>query len=807
MTLYLYEAHSYYNRKIVRYNNIEEYEENLGPSTYIAESISFNPNDNISTTQIVNYVLDHPYFEGTAAPSYCVVVDDTGEIVSRWWITNHSRIRKGQVNLSLIRDVIADYYDEVMSAPSFVKKGYITSPNDNAIFNNEEMSFNQIKTAEYKLKDASQCPWYVGYINKNTTVSGSIAKPNYKIAGVYETEEDYPYSQYQTTPYKGEYNDLTFKLLSTRGGLRGYDTGWDKYGNRKRPVLGVDVLDSPVEGSVVQVGTIEGMYQNDNISTTTILNYISNAAKASDVDWEEISYSYTGARKDPDILEQDGTYIQIGNKVYEVYVNSDISDLMELNISRTEPFCFQFRSVALNANDAYKNDTGSTENLMDTTRYKGNYYAAMEYSTYEYTIQLVEVPNATINYELPLNRRHCDDAVYDIIAIPADFLWVDNGAYSIDLGLSRKLVDNLIVKLGENGYDWQLLPYAPLPDAAFRIDNASQSALLTNKLGADQYTIIGNENSSYTVIVYADSSKFSKTNTQYTIDVPTNSTDFKVANETDTYRLCSPNYNGQFEFSATKNGGVSSWNISYVYKPYSPYIHIAPNFGRLYGKNFWDARGLICGGDFSISQTSDAWTFYQIQNKNYQVMFDRQIENMEVNNSIQRIMEGVNVFTGTAQGAITGGMAGGMTGNPYAAAAGAAVGGISSLGGGIADMVLNEQLRAEAMDYVKDQFGYQLQNIKALPYSLTKVDSQTSDYKKFPFVEYYTCSAVEKQALRDKVKWNGMTIMRIGEIQNFLRGEEETFIQARPIRLDYIAEDSHIAEVIAAELNTGVYII
>ncbi|MGC7974463.1 hypothetical protein ACP3WV_22975, partial [Salmonella enterica] len=83
---------------------------------------------------------------------------------------------------------------------------------------------------------------------------------------------------------------------------------------------------------------------------------------------------------------------------------------------------------------------------------------------------------------------------------------------------------------------------------------------------------------------------------------------------------------------------------------------------RLYGRDFGDSRGLILGGDFSISQINDAWKSYELNNKNYQVMFDRQIQNMEVNNSVAHTMDIVNAFTGTAQGAATGAMGGAMVG-------------------------------------------------------------------------------------------------------------------------------------------------
>lgn len=81
------------------------------------------------------------------------------------------------------------------------------------------------------------------------------------------------------------------------------------------------------------------------------------------------------------------------------------------------------------------------------------------------------------------------------------------------------------------------------------------------------------------------------------------------------YRLCSGNYQGVFEFSAAKSYGVTSFHIDCTFKPFNPYIHVTPNLGGLYGTNystFKDARGLICGGDFSLAQLNNAWANYEL---------------------------------------------------------------------------------------------------------------------------------------------------------------------------------------------------
>lgn len=306
------------------------------------------------------------------------------------------------------------------------------------------------------------------------------------------------------------------------------------------------------------------------------------------------------------------------------------------------------------------------------------------------------------------------------------------------------------------------------------------------------------------IVIWLESSNFTK----YigpTITVPNNNIEFKVQNECDMYRLTSPNYNTSFEFSATKNNGVNSFRVDLAYKPITPYIHIAPLFSGLYGNITDDARGLICGGDFSLAQILDKWLEYQRNNKNFQDIFDRQIENLEVNNSVARRLEKVNVGAGAVSATVQGGMAGGMMGGGFGAAAGAIAGGASSIVGGMADIRLNEKLRAEAIDYTKDQFGYQLGNIQAMPTGLTKISSFNPNNKIFPVLEYYTCTDVEKQALKNKIKYNGMTIMRIGTIQEFLQ-DSESYIKGKIIRIENLGENYAIANAIANEINQGVFI-
>lgn len=194
-----------------------------------------------------------------------------------------------------------------------------------------------------------------------------------------------------------------------------------------------------------------------------------------------------------------------------------------------------------------------------------------------------------------------------------------------------------------------------------------------------------------------------------------------------------------------------------------------------------------------------------MNNKNYENIFDRTIQNMEVNNNIQREQQAWSIAAGTV-GAIAGGAgSGAMIGGPVGAVVGGLAGGAASLAGGIRDYQLAEQGRKEALNYYTDMYKYNLGNIQALPTSLAKTSALTYNNKIFPILEYYTCTDEEKQALRDKMKYNGMTVMRIGTIQEFMR-EEPSYIKGKLIRLENIEEDFHILNAIADEMNKGVFI-
>ena len=207
----------------------------------------------------------------------------------------------------------------------------------------------------------------------------------------------------------------------------------------------------------------------------------------------------------------------------------------------------------------------------------------------------------------------------------------------------------------------------------------------------------------------------------------------------------------------------------------------------------------------SLPQLSNEWANYQLQNKTYQEMFDRQIKNIDVQNEVGKMNVIAQAIGAPVSGGAAGAAAGAKIGGGYGAIAGAAVG---AVGGGITgglDAANQIRLMEENKQYTIDMYGYNLQNIQAIPTSLTKTSALTYNTRVWPFIEYYTCTDTERNALKDKLKYNGMTIMKIGKLNDYLLGEDN-FFKGQLIRLSDIKVDGHMAFEIYNELNKGVYL-
>lgn len=527
------------------------------------------------------------------------------------------------------------------------------------------------------------------------------------------------------------------------------------------------------------------------------------------------------------INSYNGKIIKHGSKYYRLTVGSVSSQ--SYRISKADGASFN-SWVSQTTSGA---STYNTQVASDSLKLQMNAHTPTLGATVEYDVKVQQVDLlateiyldgiATAYIPSDAARIHTKDAGYDIFAIPYGKIQIKKSsgtftAFNADKDVSMAIAMEITKDIGTSKvYDLQLLPYCPV---RYMLDDDSID--LSYGVSNEDYSLITETVSgsvvNKSIILFANSSQGSF-DIPFELSVPTTTSSAimnkKIDNETRVYRIVSPNYSGQFEFSLAKNNGLAYFNVDYTYKPYNPYIHINPDFKGLYGQDFNDARGLILGGDFSLPIISDAWTDYQISNKNYQEIFDRQIQNMDVNNQIASEKANWQTMTGAITGGFGGAAGGALTGfkagGPWGAVAGAALGAtggtiLSAIGGGKDEEWLFRQ-QQESKSYAIDMFGYQLGNIQALPYSLTKTSAITNNNKLVPILEIYNATEVERNALIEKLHKDGMTIMVIGNINSYYdRTEDLSFVKGQMIKIDDINDDFHIADAIYNELQKGVYL-
>lgn len=821
LLLYL-SYNNYYNRILKMEDSIRKYDEYVVSRE---ENVNFNPGDGVDTVHLLR--LKPIEAELQQLPDYMVelVEDRYGDYVinSRWFVLEATRTCAGQYELMLHRDIIVDKWAQIKEAPIFVEKA-ILNEDDPMIFNSEDMGFNEIKKGEILLKDETQIPWIVGYLNrKYNSVQSEQAQINIVVGYEVNIEvgdlTDYTYYQYSqgngclVEPEQLYYRNLVNGRYSISNGdyrFGKYVYNFDKQGNGYTPSVNL-----PSEKYWIDSGFFFGAGpdytydpQGTGIHFTPDSSYLSFGTVKNGIDFAILNdkakddFNWNNQAFIEEMIKQDGKVIRTtsNNKLYRIHVEEN-TNAKQFNVKHSLISGGNSYTYLSSVWSSLKQTNPRTIIAVNPNRESFELYFDEIY----YKVSFEELVDGSGSITFNGSQRHLADAPYDMFCIPFGDgveIYDENNQllWESDKELSFQLANQLIVEMDANLYDIQILPYCPcrdmIDDNSYKKLRAKTDTSYTKLLNGD--TVLGG-------VLWA---KYATGTFDIKETLPF--TNKKITNETRKYRLCSPNYASSFDFSVAKNNGVSLWNVDFTYMPFQPYIHVNPVFKGLYGADFNDTRGLLLNGDFSMAQIQDEWKTYQTQNKNYQNIFDRQIESMEYNNRISKTNDILSAITGSLSAGTSGAGLGMMLGGGIGAAIGGVTGTLTSAAAGIADTVINTRTRKEALDLTKDQFGYELGNIKARPYNLTKTTGYTANNKYFPFIEIYEATDVEIQALINKITYNGMTVMRIGEIGEFLGNTFKdcklNYFKGKLIRLQLPNEEFHFVNTIANELNEGIYI-
>lgn len=817
-TLNLFNFNNYYDRVSKYFATLQEYTEN-GLLLYSWQDRNFNPSDGVATNCILNY--------SGAQPDYCIVTNTYGDIVSRWFVIEARRTTGGQYMVTLLRDLVADYRQVVLSNPCFIEKATLDI-RDPLLFNKENMTFNQIRKEQTMLYDNSKCPWIVGYVPKDTTlpgskITGNIAVTPPKIDFTVDGIENWEYKSLVGRPTIAYSRDYLLRINLN------YVSTWQKnlFGYPRGNYVPAELVVTPSGVGYSKLN--ESAATDEYYSVSELTELVDEVGPIFGAVSTSYSFVYANTTRIEEQIVASINNIpsfktKLTNSIENSITTAGISVIPYVNLMQLKDKVIYDSST----NKYYKISLSTTSDYLTKVALTSSLYAEIRNRIFinplqgyddiiwpeiadEYIKGSLTVRDATISLEViqvetqavfQADLQNLLDAPYKMFCIPYGAISCtlpDNSTFEANAEIGLSMACSLSTQLGSaNIWDIQLLPYCPIR-GAFK-DGKLQLARV-------QYTPITSPDGSiiYSVFCWCTESNFSFIMSDNQIPMGTTALERKVNSETVMYRLCSPNGAGMFELDPELNDGVSAWEVNCTYKPFQPFIQIKPVFGGLYGiETQTDYRGLICGGDFSLPQLSDAWANYQLNNKTYQEQFDREIQNLKVNQNVARAGEAYGLLKSAVGGFVSGASRGAQAG-PVGMVAGALFGEAAAGVNSLVNTAMNETIREETLDYKQDLFGFQLANIKAIPQSITKTAANVINNPLVPYIEKYECTEEERQALIDKLYYNGMTVGRIGYINNYLR-DKPTYIKGKLIRTVGLQDDYHIAEALANEINKGVFL-
>ena len=749
-----------YGNRIVKEPQL--YLNKYGTPLYTESAANFTEGDLITSTIIAG--RQNNSYDGTG--NYMVVTDnDDDTVLSRWFIVGKTYTRGGQWKINLKRDTIADNWDAFLTSIANIRRGYVGADNK-LIYNNENFNLNQIKKSEDLLTDTTGVPWIVGYYTENT----------------------------DNFPLTATVTNINIPTITYSGTLDQFKTKYSKF--TEKVVLSQYVDDTNLEYSENMdyvfnyYTTVHHVIDKVNLASLSVssTSTIFSDTLLTGYAYKNLSYNKleqpTLLTKTNELMSNsmDRNNLNYYNNKYVKFSDGTIKYLK---------YKYEYKEIVRELTTSDSLYSYLLESVQDQFKGTPTLKLGIKYHQGTYTLEVLDTALGTYNVSIDSGKAQLVDAPYKMFCIPYGDIPITVGTKTLTLNkdIALLVAQALNTKYGETFIkDLQLLPYCPC-QYYVQADGSLIVPNLTNN-----YSEIKNGDTTIGFILHCYNSSFT-----FNIMKELTVTNVKVENETDMYRLSSPNGNGVFEFNLAKNGGLNFINVDCTYMPFNPFIHLSPNFKNLYGADFNDYRGLICGGDFSLPKTTSAWETYQLNNKNYQAIFDRGITNLEVNQSVERMNDIAGIFTGGLSGASSGAITGSLIGMPITAGIGAVVG---TAAGGI-DLYQNEKLRKETKAYSKDMYTLQNGNIKAQAQGIAKTIAFNINNKVFPTLEFYTCTDDERALLKTYLTYKSFTLNTIGTIGDYY-SSEYPYVEGTIIRSTI--SDATIMNDINNELNGGIYI-
>ena len=785
--VYLLKYNNYCNRIMKRESSYTDYlgASNANVVALIEDMLNWNPNDGVTAS--IKTPVDTSF--DAREPDYCICVDAYGNIDSRWFVIENIRTRKGQYLCNLKRDVFAEAWADLMEASCNIDRAILLNE-DPLIFNPEPITVNRILHNEYPIKDKTGVPWIVFY---------SAEKP----AGQTNVDLEKRYYDVSTDNLNAwktqkQISFLPNDLQSIQVNLKWIANQY-RYGHLHLIPNGLDADDDPGATAIIGQG-IWNLTDPAGVDNDAILSAF------------KTQFTLKSAQDAAEIIALDGKtiYDTSASKYYTIHASASTvsANQAAVAVSGSDTFEWAVDTVA---------DCSNHPNYVPATN---NIVTIYQYSTVIISTEELSSPTA-IDFEVPQDSCRPNDAPYYIWCMPYGEIEMEVTAGSPSETKTVKSNAKLNFAIAnyfankntsDTTFDVQILPFCPLPDEF--IDSLDGHIIVADESITDHNTIVNHGGSTTLGYIFAcPAATFTRQiKRKFYPYFPS----YKMSDICNICRLYAPNYSASFEFSPARNNGIEGFNVRCTYMPVQPYIRVAPIWGGLYGnENFdKDPRGLICGGNYSIARLNDAWVQYQEQNKNFEAIFNREIQHMDVQRKYERASQIGGAIAGTVTGVAAGAASGAFVGGGVGAAVGGVVGGVGAAVTGAADVVHAEKLFQESKSYATDMHFMQLGNVQALPRSLAKTTAFNVDNRFFPILATYLPTENEVNMVDEYINTHSMNVNAVGKPENYIYNRyckegttytDRGFISGSIIKIE-TTFDTHFVDELNKEFQKGVYL-
>lgn len=768
-------------------------------------------------------------------PNYMIVYNGT-TIESRYYVLSYQYMdgepaeNFGTYRATFIRDVVVDFKKSLTQQLCRIRRGNLpTNQFSPILVQPEGVNVNQIKKNQIDIKSwDGDAQWLTIFYDQ--TVPADKRKITFDWSG-----DIYP--DYQFSTMQSDFTAQGYQLTSSGLAKSAYKRDFESYkiilnGSNDRERISVVVTKDSLTANALYDGflgssTREAVSALNNASANQIQDVVTLIRKA---------YQYDNSSKImPLVNKYNNQLIQNGSKISRTNITTN----ERLDETTTNGTTFDSSIKTLLGKIAGRYDESSGLYGVGNMWVNGGYEFQEAHLIMDaWQASFTEVPT-TGQLILPGNFK-LDDINLGCVTIPfGNNVKLVNGSttYELDPASIKSIATSGWTATGSLIKDIQILPYCPMAQLNSEKATAASSNTINISNQINDYKVPMTVLSSGAAIYYALVVTQSSLDYRFPLNL-TISDNLKIESMSKKYRLMSHNHKQAFDFNLALNNGVQYMSMSYTLKPYDTIFRICPVFNQdsLYGGNYKDARGLIWQGGFSLSQITDAWVEYKLQNSTYESIFDRDVKSLEISQETARLQESLNYQTAyqnaqTSIGAaklkaalagVTGigsAIVGAATGNPMAlmGAGGALASGLNAaIGIGAQQEIaernlaaakesqrLNDTLRAEAIDYKKDIWYLNNMAIEARPTTIASNSEYTYINNNKAYIEVYDCSEVEKDYLTKYLKYHGMKIDQIGLLKNYLI-EDGDYIEATPLFLEGLMPV--ISNAIHAELSAGMYV-